>query len=94
MFEMTGTIFISSTQFPYKHTYADNIVTSVMFESRSDWGVRVVSRNVIKSQHLWQASRAICMTSMSAAVTSDFLLCFAYSVVFPRIYNYYARNSM
>ena len=30
-----------------------------MSESRSDWGICVVSRNVIKSQHLWLASHAL-----------------------------------
>ena len=51
-----------------------------MSESRSEWGVHVVSRNVIKSQHLRQASRAACVTNMSAAVMSDLLLYLVYSV--------------
>ena len=38
------------------HTYVRRYVMS---ESRSDWGVFVVSRNVIKSQHLWLASHAL-----------------------------------
>ena len=56
---LTGTIFISLTQSPYTHIYADNIAQVCNVRIQVRVGVRVVSRNVIKSQHLRQASHVL-----------------------------------
>ena len=50
-------IFASGT--PVSKLYLPNAGMLCPNPGHADWGVRVVSRNVIKSQHLWQASHLL-----------------------------------